>query len=97
MDTKVLKQALDAVLPNGTDISKEEQMVYHIPSNKVLTIQEAACLEPFPNNDIHVLKRAATDTMQLIEVRIKYKKKTFVRAREHKDAPWHDWQSIENE
>lgn len=99
MDTKALKEAMNAVLPKGTDLNDIEPMVYHLPSKSVMTIQEATSLGPIvdPNNDIHVLKRADTDTMQLIEVRIKDKKKTFVRAREHKDAPWHDWEIAESE
>lgn len=93
MDLKKVLNALNTAFPEGTDISKEEPVVHHIPTGRSYTVQEAAEMTAAVASDnMKILERIDTDTEQTILVKILGKKKIFSRTRENKDAEWHDWQ-----
>ena len=84
-------------LSTGTDISKEECVVYHIPTGRSFTVQEAAEMAAaVSDKNMEVLNRVDSDTEQTILVRVYGKKMVFTRTREDKNAEWDEWQKITN-
>lgn len=94
MDLKKVLNALNTALPTGTDISKEERVVHHIPTGRSFTVQEAVelAVTAFPTPNFEILGRTDRATEQTLLVRLLRKEVLFIRTRENKDAEWHDWQ-----
>ena len=79
MDLKKVLNALNTALPKGTDISKEERDVYHIPTGRYYTVQEAVELVcGAASKRMKVLSHVYSDTEQIIMVEILGKKKNIL-------------------